>query len=375
MSGAALAFEDISHHYGAGPDRVDVLVHVTFDVPAGTVACVVGPSGCGKSTLLSLAAGLARPSAGAVRWDGREVKLGPNFDLGMAFQQPGLFPWLTVRQNVAIGLRTRGKAKAEALATADEFLGTVGLSEFLDAYPSQLSGGMAQRVGIARALALRPRLLLMDEPFAAVDAFTRIKLQQDLKALLKQQAPQFVKGKLTLNCRNSRNIGEETALMSGFSSPPYRMGQISGLPVDYRYYTSHETQQTVLTEALKRLLGEGVKPSDIVVLSRLRLENSGLAGLNGGDHFRLFEADGSAVAKSRVPLIRFSTVHAFKGMESPVVVLCDIEQVTDGDPQCLLYVAMSRARSHLTVLVHQNARAFIGECVRRKLEEQWSRNK
>jgi len=192
MSGAALAFEDISHHYGAGPDRVDVLVHVTFDVPAGTVACVVGPSGCGKSTLLSLAAGLARPSAGAVRWDGREVKLGPNFDLGMAFQQPGLFPWLTVRQNVAIGLRTRGKAKAEALATADEFLGTVGLSEFLDAYPSQLSGGMAQRVGIARALALRPRLLLMDEPFAAVDAFTRIKLQQELKALLRRYAPTVV---------------------------------------------------------------------------------------------------------------------------------------------------------------------------------------
>jgi hypothetical protein len=197
---------------------------------------------------------------------------------------------------------------------------------------------------------------------------------EDLKVLLKQQAPQFVKGKLTLNCRNSRNIGEETALLSGFSSPPYRMGQVSGLPVDYRYYTSRESQQAALTEALKRLLTEGVKPSDIAVLSRLRLENSGLAGLNGEDHFRLFDADGSLVTKSRVPVIRFSTVQAFKGMESPVVVLCDIEQVTDGEPQSLLYVAMSRARSHLTVLVHQNARPFIGECVRRKLEEQWSRN-
>jgi len=192
MSGAALAFEEISHHFGAGAERVDVLDRVSFDVPAGSVACVVGPSGCGKSTLLSLAAGLARPSAGTVRWDGREVRLGPNLDLGMAFQQPGLFPWLTVRQNVAIGLRTRGKAKAEALAVADEFLATVGLSEFLQAYPSQLSGGMAQRVGIARALALRPRLLLMDEPFAAVDAFTRIKLQQELKALLKRYAPTVV---------------------------------------------------------------------------------------------------------------------------------------------------------------------------------------
>ncbi|MEP7206453.1 MAG: ABC transporter ATP-binding protein [Casimicrobiaceae bacterium] len=188
-AGAALGFEHISHHYGAGDGRVDVLRDVSFTVPAGSVACVVGPSGCGKSTLLSLAAGLAAPSGGSVRWDGREVRLGPNRDLGMAFQQPGLFPWMTVRQNVAVGLRTRGHVKADALRTADEFLATVGLTEFAHAYPSQLSGGMAQRVGIARALALRPRLLLLDEPFAAVDAFTRLKLQQELKALLRRYRP------------------------------------------------------------------------------------------------------------------------------------------------------------------------------------------
>jgi ABC-type nitrate/sulfonate/bicarbonate transport system ATPase subunit len=120
--------------------------------------------------LLGLAAGLLAPSSGKVIWDGEPVRLGPNQHIGMAFQQPGLFPWLTVLQNVAIGLRTRGHSRREARRIAEEFLATVGLADSQDAYPSQLSGGMAQRVGIARALALRPRLLLLDEPFAAVDA-------------------------------------------------------------------------------------------------------------------------------------------------------------------------------------------------------------
>jgi ABC-type nitrate/sulfonate/bicarbonate transport system ATPase subunit len=191
-AGGALVFDRIRHHYASGNRRTDVLDDVSFTVRAGTVACVVGPSGCGKSTLLSLAAGLARPASGTVAWEGAPVRLGPNPHLGMAFQQPGLFPWMTVRNNVAIGLTTRGRSRQEARRIADEFLETVGLSEFRDAYPSQLSGGMAQRVGIARALALRPRLLLLDEPFAAVDAFTRLKLQQEFKALLKLDRPTVV---------------------------------------------------------------------------------------------------------------------------------------------------------------------------------------
>lgn len=188
-AGGELRFDRIRHHYKAGGRRTDVLDDVSFTVPSSTVACVVGPSGCGKSTLLSLAAGLLSPGSGTVSWDGAAVRLGPNPHLGMAFQQPGLFPWMTVRNNVAIGLTTRGRSKPEARRIADEFLETVGLSEFSDAYPSQLSGGMAQRVGIARALALRPRLLLLDEPFAAVDAFTRLKLQQEFKSLLKLNRP------------------------------------------------------------------------------------------------------------------------------------------------------------------------------------------
>jgi NitT/TauT family transport system ATP-binding protein len=184
-----LSVGHVFHDYVAGERRTDVLNDVSFRIPAGSVACVVGPSGCGKSTLLGLAAGLLRPSKGALHWDGAPVKMGPTSHLGMAFQQPGLFPWMTVRQNVAVGLRTRGHSRRDAQATADRFLDTVGLADFKDAYPNQLSGGMAQRVGIARALALKPRLLLLDEPFAAVDAFTRLKLQQEFKTLLRLDRP------------------------------------------------------------------------------------------------------------------------------------------------------------------------------------------
>jgi ABC-type nitrate/sulfonate/bicarbonate transport system ATPase subunit len=187
--GDDLSIDHVSHHYLANNRRTDVLADVSFRIPAGQVACVVGPSGCGKSTLLSLAAGLLMPTSGMLRWAGHPVRPGPNPHLGMAFQQPGLFPWMTVRQNVAIGLSTRGHPRAEARRIADEFLDTVGLGDFKDAYPRHLSGGMAQRVGIARALALRPRLLLLDEPFAAVDAFTRLKLQQELQALLRRYRP------------------------------------------------------------------------------------------------------------------------------------------------------------------------------------------
>lgn len=191
-SAAGLQFERISHAYTSGARQTPVLSDVSFDVAPGKVACVVGPSGCGKSTLLSLAAGLQRPTDGTVLWQGASVRLGPNHDLGMAFQQPGLFPWMTVRQNVAIGLTTRGLDRRQAGRIAEEFLEMVGLSDFLAAYPNQLSGGMAQRVGIARALALRPKLLLMDEPFASVDAFTRLKLQQEFKSLLKFDRPTVV---------------------------------------------------------------------------------------------------------------------------------------------------------------------------------------
>ncbi len=191
-NGGELVIEHVSHSYGHGPTAISVLDDVSFTVPTDSVTCVVGPSGCGKSTLLSLAAGLMSPTSGRLRWDGAEVRLGPSKHLGMAFQQPGLFPWMTVHRNVAVGLETRGASKRDARRIADEFLATVGLADFARAYPSQLSGGMAQRVGIARALALQPRLLLLDEPFAAVDAFTRLTLQGELISMLDLVKPTVV---------------------------------------------------------------------------------------------------------------------------------------------------------------------------------------
>jgi len=210
--GGELVVEHVSHQYLVAGRVTPVLRDVSFTVPTGHVACVVGPSGCGKTTLLGLAAGLFAPSRGTVMWDGTAVKLGPNQHLGMAFQQPGLFPWLTVQQNVAIGLRTRGHSRHDARQIADEFLATVGLTDFRDAYPNQLSGGMAQRVGIARALALRPRLLLLDEPFAAVDAFTRLRLQQELVTLLRRYSPTVMF--VTHDVTEAITLGDTIVVMS-----------------------------------------------------------------------------------------------------------------------------------------------------------------
>lgn len=195
----------------------------------------------------------------------------------------------------------------------------------------------------------------------------------EMKALLTSRVPVFSKGRLRQNCRNTRNIGEETALLSGFASPPYRMGQIEGPPVDYHYYQTAETQSAALAEVLRRLLRDGVKPEEIVVVSKLRLENSGLKGMDGGNDFRLMEVAGFIPAKSRTPIIPFATIQAFKGMESKVVVLCDVEEVAEGEPQALLYVGMSRARSLLIVLLHEQTKPAVKQAVARKLQEGWNK--
>ena len=188
----------------------------------------------------------------------------------------------------------------------------------------------------------------------------------NMKALLVERAPHFSTGRLRQNCRNTRNIGEETALLSGFQSLPYRVGQTGGLAVDYRYYNSPPNQRKVLADVLRRLIADGIKASDIIVLSRNRLSNSAIAELDGGTDFKLIGVAGPD--RSRVPIVRFATIQAFKGMESPVIVLCDVSQVSEDEPQALLYVAMSRARSQLTVLIDEVAKPAIRECLRRRLE-------
>lgn len=152
---------------------------VSLDIYENEFVCVVGPSGCGKSTLLNIIAGLHEPTSGRVLVDSQEVN-GPGPERGVVFQQYALFPWLTVEKNVHFGLKLQGKSDKEAEETAKKYLEMVDLTAFAAAYPKELSGGMKQRVAIARAYAVNPKVLLMDEPFGALDAQTRTQLQSEL---------------------------------------------------------------------------------------------------------------------------------------------------------------------------------------------------
>ena len=153
------------------------LENVSLSVPDQQFAVLVGPSGCGKSSLLYLTAGLAEPTSGSIFVGGKRVE-GPGPDRGMVFQSYTLFPWLSVRQNIEFGLKRKGMVNAEREEIVDFYLNEVGLTQFADRYPKQLSGGMMQRVAIARALANDPQILLMDEPFGALDSQTRMQMQQ-----------------------------------------------------------------------------------------------------------------------------------------------------------------------------------------------------
>ena len=160
-------------------DAQVVLDRITLEIGEDTLTCLLGPSGCGKSTLLSMVAGFVQPSRGRVVVDGIEVTK-PSADRGIVFQDYALFPWMTVRENISFGPRQRRLPREEIDNTTDEFVRMVGLARFADRYPSQLSGGMKQRVAIARVLANNANILLMDEPFGALDALTREQLQHEL---------------------------------------------------------------------------------------------------------------------------------------------------------------------------------------------------
>jgi NitT/TauT family transport system ATP-binding protein len=173
-----LRVEHLKKTYGSGDDAVEAIADVSFEVRAGELVCVVGPSGCGKTTLLKCASGLLEPTAGEIHLSGARVA-GPPEKMALVFQEysRSLFPWMTVRQNVGFPLRRKKIAKREARALVEQTVESVGLSGAIDRYPWQLSGGMQQRVAIARALAYQPSILLMDEPFASVDAQTRADLE------------------------------------------------------------------------------------------------------------------------------------------------------------------------------------------------------
>lgn len=176
-----LKIKGITKYFKIGKGQIQVLEDIHFEVASGELICLIGSSGCGKTTLLRIIAGLERQTSGQILLDGQEVTAAGR-ERGMVFQEPRLFPWLTLEENIAFGIK--GKVKATVLQkTVRDLLAMVGLNDFANAWPHQLSGGMAQRAAIARALAPGPQILLLDEPYAALDTSTRTKLQTDFLRL------------------------------------------------------------------------------------------------------------------------------------------------------------------------------------------------
>jgi len=179
-----LQVKNLNKEFNSAQGKVTALKDISFETYKREFVCVIGPSGCGKSTLIRILAGLETPTSGQVLLDGNQVD-GPSQERGMVFQGYTLFPWLTIKRNVMFGLEMAGHSRAGSEEQAYQWIDLVGLSKFADAYPHQLSGGMKQRVAIARALANQPRILLMDEPFGALDAQTRAKMQSYIHEIWK----------------------------------------------------------------------------------------------------------------------------------------------------------------------------------------------
>lgn len=182
MSAAHIVIKDVNKVFLTEGRELVALKGIDLEIPRGQFTCLLGPSGCGKSTLLNAVAGFALPSSGSISADGQPVT-GPGPDRGMVFQEYALFPWMTVEQNVAFGLEIKGMQKAEIARRVGELLAMLSLSDFRQRFPKDLSGGMRQRVAIARVLALDSPIMLMDEPFGALDALTRRNLQDELLRL------------------------------------------------------------------------------------------------------------------------------------------------------------------------------------------------
>ena len=219
------------------------LSEVNLNIDRNEFICVVGPSGCGKSTLLNIIAGLLDATSGAVYVDGKKVE-GTGTERGVVFQQYALFPWLTVIKNVMFGLKLKGMSDAEAREVAMKYIRMVDLEEFVDSYPKELSGGMKQRVAIARAYAVQPEVLLMDEPFGALDAQTRTQLQTELlKTWEEEQKTCFF---ITHDVEEAIVLATRVVIMSA------RPGRIRDIvDIDIPYPRTQETKMTPEFIALK----------------------------------------------------------------------------------------------------------------------------
>jgi NitT/TauT family transport system ATP-binding protein len=217
--------ENVSKFYEA-EERLHALHEVSFGIDRGEFVSIVGPSGCGKSTLLKIMAGLDAPSSGEVRFKGGPVR-GPHNKIGMIFQSFGLFPWRTVLENVEYGLEMRKTRKPERRAISREYLEMVGLGGYEHMYPKQLSGGMKQRVGIARALAVEPEVVLMDEAFSAIDEVTADVLREEVADLHKQTGKTFVL--VTHNLSEAIELADKVVVLS---SRPAKVKKIFPVSLD-----------------------------------------------------------------------------------------------------------------------------------------------
>ena len=241
-------------------ERVVALDGVNLEIAAGEFLTVVGPSGCGKSTLLSIIAGLIPATRGAIVLDGRPIA-GPGPDLGVVFQEFAILPWRTVERNIAHGLEIQGVPKAERAAVVRRFVELIGLAGFEKKYPHELSGGMRQRVAVARTLAANPEVMLMDEPFASVDAQTRITLQEELNAIA--QATRKTILFVTHNVEEAVFLGDRCCVLSR------RPGRVKalvpvGVPRERRTWDLFTTDPSfaAIKERVFRLVREEVSAGD-----------------------------------------------------------------------------------------------------------------
>ncbi|QDG94390.1 ABC transporter ATP-binding protein (plasmid) [Rhizobium sp. NIBRBAC000502774] len=245
-----ISVTNVTKNFGEGPGKVRAMEDVTLSIAKGEFVVFLGPSGCGKSTLLRMIAGLDAPSAGAISVDGRQVQ-GRDPSIGMVFQSYTSFPWLSVEDNIAFGLDLAGIGKAVRTPKIEAILERVSLSKFAKAYPSQLSGGMQQRVAIARALAVDPQVLLMDEPFGALDALTRVEMQSFLLDLWEKDKKTVVF--VTHDIDEAMLLADRIVV---FSPHPGRVAEIIDVHIPHPR-TMDQTERedfTSLRHRLRRLL-------------------------------------------------------------------------------------------------------------------------
>lgn len=223
-----LRLEDVTKEFDirGTSEKFTAVEDINIDVAPGEFLVLVGPSGCGKSTLLDLLGGLSSPTAGRILLDGKQIT-GPGLDRGIVFQQYALLPWRTARHNIEFGLEAKGVKKSTRRELADHYLELVGLEGFADRYPHELSGGMKQRVAIARSLAFDPEVLLMDEPFAALDAQTRESLQGELLRIWKATGKTILF--ITHGIDEAIYLGQRVAVLT---SRPGRVKTIVDIDID-----------------------------------------------------------------------------------------------------------------------------------------------